>query len=33
MLAMEALRRLGVHVEGFGSPIEYVASLANAGDQ
>ena len=33
MLAMDALRHLGVKVEGFGSPIEYVASLASAGDQ
>jgi AraC-like DNA-binding protein len=33
MLAMEALRRLGVHVEGFGSPIEYVSSLESAGDR
>ena len=30
MLAMDALRHLGVKVEGFGSPIEYVASLASA---
>jgi AraC family transcriptional regulator len=30
MLAMDALRGLGVEVEGFGSPIEYVASLATA---
>jgi AraC family transcriptional regulator len=30
MLAMDALRRLGVKVEGFGCPTEYVASLANA---
>ena len=28
MLAMDALRRLGVKVEGFGCPSEYVASLA-----
>jgi AraC family transcriptional regulator len=32
MLAMDALRRLGVKVEGFG-PMEYVASLANASDE
>ena len=30
MLAIDALRRLGVPVEGFGCPEEYVASLANA---
>ncbi len=30
MLAMDALRSLGVEVEGFGSPIEYVACLATA---
>jgi AraC family transcriptional regulator len=30
MLAMDALRRLGVKVEGFGCPSEYVASLVNA---
>jgi AraC family transcriptional regulator len=30
MLAMDALRRLGVKVEGFGCPSEYVASLATA---
>jgi len=30
MLAMDALRRLGVKVEGFGCPSEYLASLANA---
>jgi AraC family transcriptional regulator len=30
MLAMDAMRHLGVKVEGFGSPIEYVASLASA---
>ena len=30
MLAIEALRRLGVKVEGFGCPTEYVASLAHA---
>jgi methylphosphotriester-DNA--protein-cysteine methyltransferase len=28
MLAMDALRGLGVKVEGFGCPSEYVASLA-----
>jgi AraC family transcriptional regulator len=30
MLAIDALRHLGVKVEGFGCPSEYVASLANA---
>jgi AraC family transcriptional regulator len=30
MLAMDALRHLGAKVEGFGSPIDYVASLASA---
>ena len=30
MLAIDALRRLGVEVEGFGCPSEYVASLATA---
>jgi len=30
MLAMDALRRLGMKVEGFGCPTEYVASLASA---
>jgi AraC-like DNA-binding protein/uncharacterized damage-inducible protein DinB len=30
MLAMDALRHLGVKVEGFGCPEEYVMSLANA---
>jgi AraC-like DNA-binding protein len=30
MLAIDALRRLGVAVEGFGCPEEYVASLATA---
>lgn len=30
MLAMDALQRLGVRVEGFGCPEEYVASLATA---
>jgi AraC family transcriptional regulator len=30
MLAIDALRRLGVKVEGFGCPMEYVASLASA---
>jgi uncharacterized damage-inducible protein DinB len=29
MLAMDALRHLGVQVEGFGCPSEYVASLAS----
>jgi AraC-like DNA-binding protein len=29
MLAMDVLRHMGVKVEGFGSPIEYVASLAS----
>jgi len=29
MLAMDALRRLGVNVEGFGCPSEYLASLAS----
>ena len=33
MLAMDALRRLGVKVEGFGCPMEYVASLAIASDR
>jgi AraC family transcriptional regulator len=33
MLAMDALRRLGVKVEGFGCPMEYVAALASASDQ
>ena len=28
MLAIEALRCLGVRVEGFGCPMEYVESLA-----
>ena len=27
MVAIDALRRLGVNVEGFGCPMEYVASL------
>ena len=27
MVAIDALRRLGVKVEGFGCPMEYVASL------
>ncbi len=31
MLAMDAMRRLGGKVEGFGSPIEYVSSLTPAG--
>jgi AraC-like DNA-binding protein len=30
MLAMDVLRHMGVKVEGFGSPIEYVASLGSA---
>ena len=30
MLAMDALRGLGVKVEGFGCPTEYVASLTSA---
>jgi AraC family transcriptional regulator len=30
MLAIDALRRFGVKVEGFGCPEEYVASLTNA---
>jgi AraC family transcriptional regulator len=30
MLAMDALRDLGVKVEGFGCPMEYVASLVSA---
>ena len=30
MLAMDAMRRFGVKVEGFGCPSEYVASLTNA---
>lgn len=30
MLAIDALRRLGLKVEGFGCPEEYVASLATA---
>ena len=30
MLAMDALRRMGVKLEGFGSPIEYLASLVEA---
>jgi AraC family transcriptional regulator len=29
MLAIDALRRLGVKVEGFGCPMEYVTSLVN----
>jgi AraC family transcriptional regulator len=36
MLAMDALRCLGVKVEGVGCPmeyVEYIASLANASDQ
>lgn len=30
MLAIDALRRLGVKVEGFGCPEEYLASMVNA---
>ena len=30
MMAMDAMRRLGVKVEGFGCPMEYVASLAGS---
>jgi AraC family transcriptional regulator len=30
MLAIDALRRLGAKVEGYGSPIEYVAQLTSA---
>jgi uncharacterized damage-inducible protein DinB len=30
MLAMDAMRSLGVRVEGFGCPSEYLASLASA---
>lgn len=30
MMAIDALRCLGVNVEGFGCPMEYVASLATA---
>lgn len=30
MVAMDVLRRLGVKVEGFGCPTEYLASLASA---
>jgi hypothetical protein len=30
MLAIDALRRLGVKVEGFGCPEEYVTSLVTA---
>ena len=30
MLAIDALQRLGTKVEGYGSPIEYVANLASA---
>ena len=33
MLAMDALRRLGVKVEGFGCPMEYVTSVASASDR
>jgi len=30
MLAIDAMRRLGVNVEGFGCPEEYLGSLVNA---
>jgi AraC family transcriptional regulator len=30
MLAIDALRNIGVKVEGFGCPTEYLASLASA---
>src|SRR5438046_10510337 len=30
MLAIDALHRLGIRVEGFGCPEEYLASLPNA---
>jgi hypothetical protein len=30
MVAIDAIRQLGVKVEGFGCPTEYVESLANA---
>jgi AraC family transcriptional regulator len=33
MLAMDALRRLGVKVEGFGCPTEYLASLGEGVNQ
>ena len=33
MLAIEALRCLGVKVESYGCPMEYVASLASASDE
>ena len=33
MIAMEAFRDVGAKVEGFGSPIEYVASLTRHADQ
>lgn len=33
MLAIDALRHLGVEVEGFGCPMEYLASLTTAEDQ
>jgi AraC-like DNA-binding protein len=33
MIAMDALRRLGVKVEGFGCPTEFVANLASACDR
>jgi hypothetical protein len=29
MIAIDALRRLGVKVDGFGCPEEYLASLVN----
>jgi AraC family transcriptional regulator len=32
MLAMDALRRMGVKVEGFGCPTEYLASLVGASE-
>src|SRR5262249_31701462 len=33
MLAMDALRCLGVKVEGFGCPMEYLASVTSPSDQ
>jgi hypothetical protein len=33
MLALDALRSLGVKVEGFGCPSEYLASLTTAPDK
>src|SRR5262249_20739982 len=30
LLAMDAMRRMGVRVEGFGCPSEYLASLTTA---